>query len=140
METSRVSNGMMITNEFDVLCLNETWLTASFQTAAFSTLTKYTDVIAISSNKKKHGSVLIEIPKGIDHKIVHLGQKPIGSLRTTGKIADGHLVVCLNSLLICCIYNPPKNSPYTVSSEDLKYIFRILKEDLELNCNGTIST
>ena len=90
---------------YDVLCLTETWLTSDVLDNALF-LTGYT-IHRIDrpteNHNSKHGGVLIAV-KDIPHYRL--------KNTTHSESVSIALQTSTESLVICCMYNPPKSSPY----------------------------
>ena len=91
---------------YDIICLSETWLVPEVPDEALF-LTNHTVYRAdrlSSVIKTKHGGVLIGIKPSISHELVQLDATIEESLVIRVKASQ--------RFLICCLYNPPVNSPF----------------------------
>ena len=89
---------------YDVLCLTETWLTSDVPDNALF-LTRYTIHRTdrhTENHNSKHGGVLIAV-KDISHYRL--------KNTTHSESVSIALQTPAESLVICCMYNPPKSSP-----------------------------
>ena len=97
----------------DVLCLTETWLTTDIPNKALfmPKYQIYRKDRPSFTHKTKHGGVLIAVNCDISHE-------PIPNYDHSDQV-----VVILRSpyqsILLCCMYNAPSNSPYRWVIEDL---------------------
>ena len=101
------SNCVKTENDLDILCITETWLTDDvpdeslfLKEYAIHRKDRLTD-----NHKSKHGGVLIAV-KNLPHERVILGNNNLDeyvAIKVTPKDVPR---------IICCIYNPPKESYY----------------------------
>ena len=111
-------------NNFDVLCLCETWLTPEMKDAELF-LPNYTffrsERSANISGSSRHGGVLIGLQSSFNSSQLHLPSK-----------FDGSCAACVVSVgterlgVVCC-YFPPNISPYALPSDDVTELFDIFK-------------
>ena len=108
----------------DVLCLSETWLTKSVpnETLFLNNFQIFRNDRTSTEIVSKHGGVLIAVRRDINTKQL-----------TLDHTIDDAITVLLTEktkaqkLLISCIYNPPKNSPYRWPPEKCAQLLTSLK-------------
>ena len=82
--------------------------------------------------KSKHGGVLIAYKNHIQSE--NLSTIPLDHEHVALKISSDHL-----SYMLCCIYNPPQNSPYRWKAQELQLIVKSLNQiQLEQNCGPNV--
>ena len=109
---SKFANCVSIENGLNNICLTETWLTSDVTDEALflEDYTNHRRDRKSEPRKTKHGGDLIAV-RNIPHERVTLNSE------------NEYVVINVKpkdvSMLICCLYNPPKKSPYIWSSESL---------------------
>ena len=130
------SNCVKTENDLDILCIAETWLTDDvpdeslfLKEYAIHRKDRLTD-----NHKSKHGGVLIAV-KNLPHERVTLGNNNLDeyvAIKVTPKDVP---------MIICCIYNPPKQSNYRWPVEKMINLIKDLKMFAEEeNCESIIVT
>ncbi len=85
---------------------------------------------------------MVGIKKHIAHEEIKLELNPAGSIQVSQcQPRDGLLVLKIQNILVCCIYNAPNTSPYSFSSDELSHFIDSMTTMEKVNkCNGSIIT
>ena len=116
---------------YDVLCLTETWLTSDVPDNAFF-LTGYTIHRTdgrTENHNSKHGGVLIAV-KDIPHYRL--------KNTTHSESVSIALKTPTESLVICCMYNPPKSSPYRAPASQIHENLEEIEKQMKQRDNYTL--
>ena len=123
--------------DYDILCLTETWLNENV--SSFSIFLNNFEIYrrdrtsTQSTGSTKHGGVLFAIRKNINHEIVSLDVE-----------AQDYIVMKISShdsVLLCCLYNPPATSAYHWTKANISTLLLELKQkEILLYCSTTIIT
>ena len=128
------ANCLTIEESVKVICLTETWLTSdvSDQALFMKDFTIHRKDRANDDHKTKHGGVLVGV-KDMPHERV--------SLKTDCECVAVKLTPKNESILLCCIYNPPHNSAYKMNKQTFTdLINEIIDQKENKECNGIIIT
>ena len=103
---------MSIENDLDIICLTETWLTSDItdETLFLQDYTIHRRDRKTEPHNTKRGGVLSAV-RNTPHER--------GTLNSDNEYVVINVKPKNVSMLICCLYNPPKNSPHRWSSESL---------------------
>ena len=131
-----LSNAILQT-DYDILCLTETWLVKeipdkALHLAGFNIIRKDRKNSTLKTN---HGGVLMAIKENVHYEEIdaQIENEECIVAKLTGE--TGH------HQILCCVYNPPKNSKYQWKQQNFINLFENLtKLQIQHNCNAVSIT
>ena len=128
-----VSNAILISDYYDLLCLTETWLVSAIpDTALFlNSYSIHRNNRLSTDAKSNHGGILIAVKLRIRHTRIRIDTKYLETV--TVKISLHEV-----DYLICCFYSAPKPSPYRIPPQLMIDLIDLLIAELKKHGCGTI--
>ena len=107
-------------HSYDIFCVSESWLTPDMKNSELflPNFTIFRAARQTRNGNSAHGGVLIGIKNSYHFEQVYIAS-------TEDSLSSSYVCVSVSlrdcKLLVCCVYKPPKDSPYRLSTDSVKH-------------------